>query len=87
MMLALEGTSLEKLRELEKEQDRFTQLIADNKDAGPKAPVAGASGAERAPPPLPTVTVQFQEGGRVSGLPVRSVAATWNEWAETLRPE
>ncbi len=42
MMLALEGTSLEKLHELEQQDDRFTQLIADNKNAEPRAPAAGA---------------------------------------------
>jgi hypothetical protein len=40
MMLALQGTSLERLREPEPRHDHFTQLIADNKNAAQKAPVA-----------------------------------------------
>ncbi len=43
MMLALEGTSLEKLRALEQQPDRFTQLIAENKDAEQKTPIPGAT--------------------------------------------
>lgn len=45
MMLALEGTSLEKLREQEPEKDHFTQLIDDNKSAAPSAPVAAVVAA------------------------------------------
>lgn len=43
MMLALEGISLEKLREMEQEEDQFAQLIAENKGAAPKTAVAGAT--------------------------------------------
>lgn len=41
MMLALEGNSLEKLRVLEQQDDRFTQLIADNKKTQKKTVVVG----------------------------------------------
>ena len=43
MMLALEGTSLEKLRDVEQQDDHFAQLIADNKKTMKKTVVVGAT--------------------------------------------
>lgn len=48
MMLALEGTSLEKLHALEQQDDRFTQLIADNKKSVKKPVAVGAGDARGA---------------------------------------
>jgi hypothetical protein len=43
MMLALEGTSLEKLHELEQQEDRFTQLIESTKGEPPSGPIVGVT--------------------------------------------
>jgi serine/threonine protein kinase len=46
MMLALEGTSLEKLRELEQQEDRFTQLIASSKSDAALTPIAAGTAGD-----------------------------------------